>query len=55
LKLKFNSLADVPVEVKNEVERYLNEMEQYVNDTIKEITENNPPEGESSNIKFEQV
>ena len=60
LKLKFNSLTDVPTELKNEMEELLNGMEDYVNNTIKEITENNPPTppnkgGESSDIKFEQV
>jgi hypothetical protein len=54
--LKFNSLTDVPVELKNEMEELLNGMEQYVNNAIKEITENNSPKGEeSSDIKFEQV
>ena len=56
LKLKFNSLADVPVELKNSMVELLNGIEEYVNKTIKEITENNPPGGgESSNIKFEQI
>jgi small nuclear ribonucleoprotein (snRNP)-like protein len=55
LKLKFNSLTDVPIELKNGMEELLNGMEQYVNNIIKEITENNPSEGESSDIKFEQV